>query len=70
MWTVVGSKESVGVKFKEGVYAKVLVWQRRSGIFVVLLSQDGFESDSPEKVPQQSLPKVTLEAAVRGCPSK
>ena len=67
MWTVVGSKENVGVKFKEGVYAKVLVWQRP---LVFFTNQDGFESDSPEKGPKQSLPKVTLEAAVRGCPSK
>ena len=36
---------------------------KATGIFVILLSQDGFESDSPEKSPEQSLPKVTSEAA-------
>ena len=37
------SKWKVGVKFKEGSGLKV------SGVFVMLLSQDGFESDSPER---------------------
>ena len=34
-------KESVGVKFKEDSGLKA------TDIFVILLSQDGFESDSP-----------------------
>ena len=33
-------------------------------IFVILQSQDGCESGSPEKSPKQSLPKVTPEAAL------
>ena len=47
----IGSKESVGVKFKEG-YAPNCVWSsglKATGIFVILLSQDGFESDCPER---------------------
>ena len=38
-----GLKLSVGVKFKEGSGLK------STGIFVILLSQYGFESDSPER---------------------
>ena len=39
---------------------------KATGIFVTLLSQDGFESDSPERKSKQSLPipKVTSEAVV------
>ena len=37
------SKYSVGVKFKEGSGLKA------NGIFVILLSLDVFESDSPER---------------------
>ena len=36
-------KQSVGVKFKEGSGLKA------NGIFVILLSLDVFESDSPER---------------------
>ena len=36
------SKESVGVKFKDGSGLKA------TGIFPTLLSQNGFERDSPE----------------------
>ena len=39
-------------------------WYCIFGIFVILLSQDGFESKSLEKSPKQSLPKVTSEAAI------
>ena len=38
-----GSKQTVGVKFKEGSGLK------ETGIFVTLQSQDGFETDSPER---------------------
>ena len=38
-----GSKQSVRVKFKEGSGLKA------TGIFLILLSQDGFESDAPER---------------------
>ena len=37
------SKQSVGVKFKEGSGLKA------NGILVILLSLDVFESDSPER---------------------
>ena len=50
------SKQSVGFKFKEGSSLKA------TGIFVILISLDVFESNSPEKSPNQSLPKVSLEA--------
>ena len=38
-----GLKLSVGVKFKEGSGLKA------TGIFVILISQYGFESDFPER---------------------
>ena len=41
-----------------------------TGIFVVLLSQGGSESNSPGKGPKDSLRKVTSEAAVRRFSSK
>ena len=37
-----------------------------NGIFVILVSQDGFE----RKCPKQSLPKVTPEAVVYKCSSR
>ena len=42
-WENLGSKLSVGVKFKEGSGLKT------AGVSVILLSQDGFESGSPER---------------------
>ena len=67
-----GSKESARVKSKAGICAKLCLRSglKATGIFVILLSQDGFESDSPEKSPKQSLPKVTSDAAVCRCSSK
>ena len=38
-----GWKENIGLKFKEGSGLKA------TGIFVILLSQNGFESDSPKR---------------------
>ena len=38
-----GLKWSVGVKFKDGSGLKA------TGIFVILISQYGFQSDSPER---------------------
>ena len=38
-----GSKLSVGIKFRESSGLKA------TGIFVILLGQDGFESDSAER---------------------
>ena len=37
---------------------------KAAGTFVILVIQDGFESDCPER-PKQSLPKVTSEASFR-----
>ena len=68
-----GSKESVGVNFKESICAKFcrkLWFESDCFCFVILLSQDGFERDSPEKGPEQSLPKVTPEAAICRCCSE
>ena len=45
------SKESLGVKFKDSICTELCLKLRfESGwvFFVLLLSQDGFESDSPE----------------------
>ena len=46
-----GSKESVGVKFKEGIYTELCLklWFESNWFFVKLLSQDGFESDEEER---------------------
>ena len=38
-----GSKESTGVTFKDGIYGKFVF-----GIYVILLSHGSFESDCPE----------------------
>ena len=49
-----GWKESVGVKFKEAVYAEwcLKLWFESDWyIFGILLSQDGFEGNCPEKKP-------------------
>ena len=44
-----GSKESVGVRFKEGICAELCLklWSENDWHFVILLSQDGFEDNSP-----------------------
>ena len=46
-----GSKESVGVRFKEGICAELCLklWSENDWHFVILLSQDGFEGNSPER---------------------
>ena len=46
----VGSKENLGVKFKDGICAELCLKSglKATGIFVILLSQDGFESECPE----------------------
>ena len=47
-----GSKESTGVKFKQSICAKLylqLWFESDCNIFVILLSQDGFKSNSPER---------------------
>ena len=67
------SKESVGLNSKGGICAKLcwkLWFESDCFFFVILLSQDGFERDSPEKGPEQSLPKVTPEAAICRCCSE
>ena len=49
MKTNLGSKQSVGVKYKDGTCAELwlkLSW-KAADIFVILLSQDGFKSDCP-----------------------
>ena len=46
-----GSKESVEVKYEEGICAELCLklWFESTSIFVKLLSQDGFENNCPEK---------------------
>ena len=46
-----GSKESLTVKFKATIYTKLCLKLnlKAAGIFVILLSQDDFESDCAEK---------------------
>ena len=46
-----GSSESVVVKFKEGICTemRLKLWFETDGIFVILLSQDSFENDCPER---------------------
>ena len=58
-----GLKWSVVVRFKKGCGLKA------TGIFVILLSKDGFESDSPES-PKESVPTVISESAVHRCSLK
>ena len=43
---------------------------KATGIFLILLSQDGFETDRPEKNPKEPLRTVTSEVAVRRCSLK
>ena len=45
------TKESRGVKFKESVAAelRLKLWFESDWYFVIYLSQDGFESDCPER---------------------
>ena len=45
-----GSKESFGVKFNNGIRAELClkIGLQATGIFVILLSNDSFESDCPE----------------------
>ena len=48
-----GSKENVEVKFKEGICTelfKALAWKR---LFLILLNQNGFENDCPERKSQK-----------------
>ena len=42
----------VGVKFKDGICATLCLSSdlKATGIFVILLSQNGFESDRPETI--------------------
>ena len=46
-----GSKESLGVNFKDGICASCIYssGMKTTGVFVILLSQDGFESDCPDR---------------------
>ena len=48
-----GSQESLGVELKDGICAELCLklWFKDTvfNIFVILLCQDGFESDYPEK---------------------
>ena len=48
-----GSKESVGVKLKDGICAelRLKLWFENASIFVILLSEDGFESYCQERKP-------------------
>ena len=45
------SSESVVVTFKEGTCTdlRLKLWFETDGIFVILLSQDSFESDCPKR---------------------
>ena len=45
---IVGSKRSVAIKYKDHICVKK-AGLKTTSIFVILLSQNGFESDSPEK---------------------
>ena len=50
IWNL-GSKESIGVTFKEGIFTELCLklWFEGHGLFVKLQIQNGFESDCPEK---------------------
>ena len=51
MTKIVGSKESLGLKLKDGICAKFCfkLWFESGS--VILLREDGFESNYPETVP-------------------
>ena len=62
-----GSKESLGVKFKDGICTELCL--KATGIFVKLLSQDGFENDCPEIefqtiTFQSQFEKVTVQKSI------
>ena len=59
----VGSKENLGVKFKDGIRTRFCLNSclKATGIFIILLSQDGLESDCPETNSKQLLPKINLK---------
>ena len=48
IWNL-GSKERLGVNFKGDICAEMSSGLKVNGIFVILLSQDSFESDCPER---------------------
>ena len=58
-----GSKESLRVKFKDGICAKLCLklWFESDWHFVIFPSQDGFESDCPETKFPNKLPKISLK---------
>ena len=57
------SKESLGVKFKDGICTELCLNSglKATSIFKILLCQDGFENYCPETKFQTSLPKVSLK---------
>ena len=63
-----GSKESLGVKFREVKCAELCLkfWFKATGIFIILLSQ---KATVRKESPKQTLAKVDSEAAVRRCSS-
>ena len=62
IWNL-GSKESLEVKFKEGIWAELCLnlWFENRMVLKATLQKES---------PKQSLPKVTSGAAVRRCSSK
>ena len=67
-----GSKESVGVRFKEGICAELCLklWSERDWHFVILQVTMVLKATLQKESSKQSLPKVTSEAAIRRCSSK
>ena len=69
-----GSKESVGVKFKEGIYTELCLklWFESNWYFCKITESGWFwkRRGRKEESPKQLLPKVTSEIAVRRCSSR
>ena len=66
-------KECVGIKCKDVILAELCLkpwFESDYGIFVKLLSQDGFESDCSETKFQTITSKVNSEAVIPRCSSK
>ena len=60
-----GSEESIGIKFKNDIYGKFCL--ETTGIFVILLIQDGFASNCPE-TKFQSLSEASLKEQLSRSP--
>ena len=65
-----GSKEKLGVKFKDGICTelRLKLWYERDWYFCNITKSEWFlKANVQKQSPKQSLPKVSSEAVVRKC---